>query len=87
MIDMFYDISRKKSQSEEQRDGRNFLMCKSCLWCASFLNSRYRYINSCPSCMNSELDSMPISFDEKYTFDHDSLKGVTLGFWNQNSKR
>ena len=78
-----YDI--KKLQFEDYNE-RNFLLCKSCFWCASFL-SKYKILAACPSCMNSELESMPISFDEKYTFDHDSRKGVTLGFRNQNSKR
>lgn len=70
----------KKLQFEEQRGERNFLLCKSCFWCASFLNGMYRYLNSCPSCMNSELESIPIRFDETYTFDYDPLQGVSLGF-------
>jgi len=53
-------------------------MCKSCFWCASFLNSMYRSFNECPSCMKSELESMSISLNEIYTFDHDPRQGVSL---------
>jgi len=35
--------------------------------------------------MNPELESMPISLNEKYTFDHDPRQGVTLGFWNNRA--
>ena len=85
MKNLYYDIMRKKFQFEEQHDSydeRNFVLCRSCFWCASILNTRYRYLNSCPSCMNPELESMPISLDDIYTFDHDPRQGVSLGFWN-----
>ena len=85
MEDLYYD-NLKKLQFDSYNE-RNFLLCKSCFWCATFLNSKYRYFNECPACMNSELESMPISFDETYTFDHDPRQGVSLGFWNKNGKR
>jgi len=84
MNNSYYDIF-KKLQFDERHDSaneRNFLICKSCFWCASFLN-RYRIFDSCPTCMDSKLESMPISLNEIYTFDYDPLKGVTLGFWNK----
>ena len=82
----YYDMLKKKIQFEQEHiisSERNFLMCKSCFWCASFLNSTDRYPNSCPECMNSELESMPISFDETYTFDYEPLQGVSLEFSNK----
>lgn len=42
-------------------------MCKSCFWCASFLNNRS--VNECPSCRNSELESMPLSLSEKFDYE------------------
>jgi hypothetical protein len=62
----------------------NLIICKSCFWCASFLN-RYRIFNVCPSCMNSGVESTSISYDEKYTFDYDRCRGVTLEFWSTNN--
>lgn len=80
MSPSIYDTLRKKLQSEEQSDERNFVMCKSCFWCASFLNCKYKSLNGCPSCMNSELESIPIGLDETYTFHYDPLQGVSLRF-------
>jgi len=37
-------------------------------------------IDACPSCMNTELDSMPLSFDETYKFNYDAKSGITLEF-------
>ena len=85
MKNMYYDILRKKLEFEQEHDNsneRNFLICKSCFWCASFLN-KYRTFNACPTCMNSELELMPISINEIYTFDYDPSKGITLEFWNK----
>jgi hypothetical protein len=80
---MIYDvIINKKLYVEEQNIilRKNFLLCKSCFWCASLLNDRRRSAYVCPSCMNSELESMPISFDETYKFDYNASHGVTLEF-------
>jgi hypothetical protein len=40
----------------------------------------HRSVEVCPSCMNSELDSMPLSFDETYTFSYDVRSGITMKF-------
>jgi hypothetical protein len=77
---LYYDILRKKLEFEEQHDERNFIICKSCFWCALLVN---RSFNKCPSCMDSGLESMPISLNEIYTFDFDPRQGVSLGFWNK----
>jgi hypothetical protein len=34
--------------------------------------------SECPSCMNSELESMPLSLNEIYIFDHDEFQGVSV---------
>ena len=79
-----YDVLiNKKICFEQQLDTskqRNFLICKSCFWCASFLNNMHGAIDACPSCMNTELDSMPLSFDETYKFNYDAKSGITLEF-------
>jgi len=33
-----------------------------------------------PSCMDSELDLMPLYFDETYKFNYDARRGITLEF-------
>ena len=69
----------KKVYLEEQNITfrKNFLLCKSCFWCASMFNTR-RPPDLCPSCMKTELESIPISLDETYKFDYDANRGVTL---------
>ena len=82
MIKIIYDmIISKKLHLEHQNITCtiNFLLCKSCFWCASLLNSR-PFTDVCPTCVNSEIETMPISFDETYKFDYDASRGVTLEF-------
>jgi hypothetical protein len=46
----------------------HFLLCGSCYWCASYLNLRGR-VETCPSCMNGKVESLPISDNEIYTLE------------------
>jgi len=57
----------------------HFLLCGSCYWCASYLNLRGR-VETCPSCMNGKVESMPLSDKEIYTFRYDAIRGVTFAF-------
>ena len=78
MIKKIYEvIINKKLYHEHQNNTStaNFLLCKSCFWCAS---RPFDYV--CPSCMKAELESMPISLHETYKFDYDASRGVTLEF-------
>ncbi len=57
----------------------HLLLCRSCFWCASYLNLRGT-VEICPSCMNCKVESMPISDKEIYTFHYNAIRGVTLEF-------
>jgi hypothetical protein len=59
---------------------RNFLICRTCFWCASYFNNTHTSVETCPSCNDAKIESMPISFDETYKFDYDSRRGVILQF-------
>jgi hypothetical protein len=49
---------------DHQADSKAFLICKSCFWCASQLNTRHVIIK-CPACDNNGLlNSIPISDNE-----------------------
>jgi len=77
MKNFYYDMLKMKLQFEQEQDNyneRNFLICKSCFWCASLLSNMHNFVNACPSCIDSELESMPLSTSEIYTFDYDSCK-------------
>jgi hypothetical protein len=59
---------------------RHFVICNSCFWCAS-LYSDLRRIIKCPLCNSyTNLESIPISENESFKFNHDSGKGMELEF-------
>ena len=59
---------------------RNFLICRSCFWCASYINKMGSILDACPSCKDVKVESVPISFDETYRIDYDTKRGFTLEF-------
>jgi hypothetical protein len=71
-------------------DNKNFLMCRSCLWCASCLTGN-RTIGLCPSCgNNNEMQLLPVSDYESYKLDHDYIHEMVSGLWTNeggDSKR
>lgn len=78
---VYYDmLKRKVSLEQEHVAQRVFALCKSCFWCASILYGDVRPFRTCPTCMNYELEFMPLSIDETYKFDYDKRHGVTLEF-------
>ncbi len=61
----------------------HFLICGSCFWCASQYNTNsLSKLTKCPCCNNDSIESMPISRDELYAFNHDPKGGITLEFSN-----
>jgi hypothetical protein len=68
------------SKEIEVSDKINFLLCESCFWCASYFNNYKKVVSKCPTCNSNCVESIPISHDEVYTFNHDPKRGVTLGF-------
>jgi hypothetical protein len=68
-----------EEQDQRYFDERNFLICRSCFWCASYIN-KMSSVLACPSCKDVKIESMPISFDETYRLDYDTKRGVTLEF-------
>jgi hypothetical protein len=77
---MILVAGRKKLYFEEQNITfrKNFILCKSCFWCASLFDDR-RSTGICTSCMKAELESMPISL-QTYRFYYDGNRAVTLEF-------
>jgi len=64
----------------------DFLICQSCLWCASCIFSNvYKGITEqtivkCPSCTRGDIESLPIAQNERYRFHYDTKRGVTMEF-------
>ena len=68
------------SKENEVTERINFLLCESCFWCASYFNCYRKEVSKCPTCGRANVESMPISHDEIYTFNYDHQRGVTLRF-------
>ena len=60
---------------------RYLLICRSCLWCASYIKNQTTFTN-CPLCHNGEIDCIPIGENENCFFDYSHSKGVELKFAN-----
>ena len=69
----------------------HFTLCPSCFWCASCLSSKILSIMAasedspslakCPSCNKGNIEFIPIAENEKYGFDYDVKRGVTMEFF------
>jgi hypothetical protein len=76
-------ISKTIAEKREHSVGRvskqvNFMLCGSCFWAASYLNGSG--VDKCPVCNSLKIDSIPVSGNEAYVFDHDSRRGVIVDF-------
>jgi hypothetical protein len=63
------------------RKARYLLICKSCLWCASYIENQTTF-TKCPLCYNGEIDCIPIGEDENCLLNYNHSKGVELKFAN-----
>jgi hypothetical protein len=59
-----------------------FLICNSCLWCASYLSLKSQYVEDCPACRSDRIEVIPISRKEAYKVNIDG-SSVSMEFWNQ----
>jgi hypothetical protein len=75
-------------------DEINFVICQSCFWCASCVSSKILSIMAaaedsesfakCPSCVEGNIESIPIAENENYRFNYDTKRGVTMEFFRCN---
>ena len=65
------------SKEIEVSDKINFLLCESCFWCASYFNGYRKEVGKCPTCGRGNVESMPISNDDIYTFNYDPKHVLT----------
>ena len=74
-----------------------FLICPSCFWCASGLSSYMlrtvaaakdsASLARCPSCIEGNIESIPVAENEEYKFDYDIKRGVTMEFFRLSSDK
>jgi hypothetical protein len=63
----------------DTRKGVNFLLCPSCFWCASCLSPNSTF-TKCPSCIEGNIESLPIAENEDYRLDNDIKREITMEF-------
>ena len=57
----------------------DFVLCPSCFWCASYFDCA-GVTTRCLGCGSDNVESLPISNGEFYTFSHNRNRGITLEF-------
>lgn len=70
----------QKSETIRNYHDARFLICNSCLWCASWLIDDY-FIHSCPTCRSEKLELIPIARTEAYHIKMNG-NGVSMEFFN-----
>ena len=75
------DQQRETDNHVKLTKDRYFLICKSCLWCASYYKDQMAFAQ-CPLCYDGKIECMPIGDDENYCSDYSHSKGIELKFWN-----
>jgi len=75
-----------EAQSYAHPRQTNFLICRLCFWCASYLYGYYKAAEKCPICENNSIESIPVSDREAFEFEHSELRGVTLKFFPIHKK-
>lgn len=64
---------------------RYFLICQTCFWCASFIDSvgdtQNLFVKTCPSCNDHNIESLPLLYNECYHFEYTVARGVELEFF------
>ena len=80
-------LSRPKTRISDEI---NFVICQSCFWCASCSSSQILIttkagnnsasLAKCPSCVEGNIESIPIAENENYRFEYDTKRGVIMEF-------
>jgi hypothetical protein len=78
---LFVSLKVKASERRNYRisDEVSFLICRSCFWCASCLSAESTF-TECPSCVEGNIESLPIAENEDYRFNVDLKRGITMEF-------
>jgi hypothetical protein len=92
VIDKEQTILRKDNMIVLERDSKpnheipsitdqrkDFLLCSSCFWCASCLSPDSSPAK-CPTCIDGNIESIPIAENEEYRFNNDIKRGITMEF-------
>ena len=76
-------IAKQNQTSNRIREYHDaqFIICNSCLWCASYLAYNDDNIADCPACTSNKIELLPISEKEAYRIGIER-GGISMEFWN-----
>ena len=72
--------NNQRSEITRKHHDAKFLICNSCLWCASWLDAD-NSIQMCLTCRSEKLELIPIAETEAYRVNMEG-GGVSMEFWN-----
>ena len=63
---------------------RYFMICQTCFWCSSYISTmdimKELPFETCPTCNDNKVESLPILYDESYRYEYTPTRGVVLEF-------
>jgi len=63
---------------------RYFMICQTCFWSASYIGTMDMMnelpFETCPTCNENKVESLPILYDESYCYEYTPTRGVVLEF-------
>jgi hypothetical protein len=86
-ITINYEMDYSVSTLLKAHADRQFALCESCFWSATFLNTTQKnihIINYCPVCSNNSVSLIPLANDDIYNMNLRSKGGLELTFSKAN---
>jgi rubrerythrin len=63
---------------------RYFMICQTCFWSASYIGTmdimNELPFETCPTCNDNKIESLPILYDESYRYEYTPTREVVLEF-------
>jgi len=79
-----YAKQEEKLSTARRTTQRYFMICQTCFWCASYTGTidimNELPFETCPTCNDNRVESLPILYDEYYRYEYTPTRGVVLEF-------
>lgn len=83
-----YTKHEEKLNTVRSTTQRYFMVCQTCFWCASYtgtMDIRELPFETCPTCNDNKVGSLPILYDESYHYEYTPTRGVVLEFFRSQT--
>ena len=79
-----YTKHKEKPSTIRPITKRYFMICQTCFWCTSYVGTmdimNELPFETCPTCNDNKVESLPILYDESYRYEYTPTRGVVLEF-------